>query len=276
MADDSFPSPPTPENIARKLAAILNADIHSFSRVMGAAEEATLWTLQGHRQVTDSLIQQHRGRIVGTAGDSILAEFASVVDAVRCAVAIQQQLKARNAALPEDQRLEFRIGINLGDVMVDGDQIYGDGVNIAARVQAIADPGGICISGAVYEQVKNKLALHYEDLGEQAVKNIAEPVRVYRVVLEPTAAVSAKEETSAKSKVESAKSKVESAKSKVESPQSKVESPKPRRVGTTVFVLVFVSVFLLGGIVAVRYLLPSIPNTQPLAAPQHSGLSTQD
>src|SRR5262249_40898484 len=151
---------------------------------MGEDEEATLRTLTASRQVTDTLIQQHRGRIVGTAGDSILAEFASVVDAVQCAVEIQTALKTENANLPTNRRMEFRIGINLGDVMVEGEQIYGDGVNIAARLEALAEAGGICISGAVYEQIKNKLTLHYEDLGEQVLKNIAEPVQVWRVRIE--------------------------------------------------------------------------------------------
>ena len=130
-------------------------------------------------------IQQHRGRIVSTGGDSVLAEFASVVDAVRCAVGIQEELKDRNKELPEDRRMEFRIGVNLGDVVEEGDNILGDGVNIAARVQSLAEAGGICISGMVYDQIKNKLAFGYEYVGEQTVKNIKEPVRVYRVVMEP-------------------------------------------------------------------------------------------
>ncbi len=184
MGNDTHSTRPASGGIERKLAAILSADVQGFSRLMGADEEATLRTLQAYREVTDTLIQQHRGRIVGTAGDSVLAEFASVVDAVQCAVAIQRELKIRNAELPEHRRMEFRIGINLGDVMVDGEQIYGDGVNIAARLQALADAGGICISGTVHEHVKNKLALSYEDLGEQVVKNIAEPVRVWGVRLE--------------------------------------------------------------------------------------------
>ena len=184
MGNDTSPTRPTSASIERKLTTILSADVQGFSRLMGKDEEATLRTLQSYREVTDTLIQQHRGRIVGTAGDSVLAEFVSVVDAVRCAVEIQQQLKARNADLPAHRRMEFRIGINLGDVMVDGEQIYGDGVNIAARLQALADAGGICISGTVYDQIKNKLGLRYEDLGEQMVKNIAEPVRVWRIRLE--------------------------------------------------------------------------------------------
>ena len=172
------------EHIERKLAAILSADVKGYSRLMGEDEEGTLRTLTASREVMDALIHQHRGRIVGTAGDSVLVEFASVVDAVRCAVEIQQQLKTKNADLLAQHRMEFRIGINLGDVMVDGEQIYGDGVNIAARLEGLAEAGGIFIAGTVYDQVENKLALNYEYLGEQAVKNIVKPVRVYRVVME--------------------------------------------------------------------------------------------
>ncbi|MBI3795455.1 MAG: adenylate/guanylate cyclase domain-containing protein [Deltaproteobacteria bacterium] len=172
------------ENVERKLVAILSADVKGYSRLMGEDEVGTLRRLTAYREVTDALIQQHRGRIVGTAGDSILAEFASAVDAVQCAVDIQQALKTKNADLPSARRMEFRIGINVGDVIVEGSQIYGDGVNIAARLEALAEGGGICISGTVYDQTENKLALGYEYLGEQTVKNIAKPVRVYRVVLE--------------------------------------------------------------------------------------------
>jgi class 3 adenylate cyclase len=151
---------------------------------MGADEVATLRTLTTYRKVMDTLIEQHHGRVVGSAGDSVLAEFASVVDAVQGAVVIQTTLKAENATLPPERRMEFRLGINLGDVMIEGEQIYGDGVNIAARMESLAEPGGICISGTVHEHIKNKLTLRYEDLGEQTVKNIAEPVRVYRIVTE--------------------------------------------------------------------------------------------
>src|SRR5215475_14817297 len=164
----------------RKLTAILSADVKGYSRLMGADEEGTLRPLTAYRQLIDTLIARHHGRIVGTAGDSVLAEFASVVDAVQCAVVIQTTLKAENTQLPPERRMAFRIGINLGDVMVEGEQIYGDGVNIAARLESLAEGGGICISGTVYEHVKNKLALRYEDMGEQMVKNIAEPVRVWR------------------------------------------------------------------------------------------------
>jgi len=174
------------ERVERKLTAILSADVRGYSRLMGEDEEGTLHTLTTYRAVMDPLIHHHRGRIVGTAGDSVLAEFASVVDAVRCAVEIQQQLKARNADLPAQRRMEFRIGINLGDVMVNGEQIYGDGVNIAARLESLAEAGGIYLSGTVYDQVENKLALTYEYLGEQTVKNITRPVRVYRVRIDET------------------------------------------------------------------------------------------
>ncbi len=169
----------------RKLTAILCADVHGYSRLMGEDEEATLRRLSSHRTVIDGLIEQHRGRFVNSAGDSVLAEFASVVNAVECGVDIQAALKSENANLPPERRMEFRIGINLGDVMVEGAQIYGDGVNVAARLESLAEPGGICISGTVHDQVSNKLALGYEDLGEQAVKNIAKPVRVLRVLADP-------------------------------------------------------------------------------------------
>src|SRR5262249_41134373 len=155
MSDNNDPAHKVSAHVERKLAAILSADVQGYSRLMDEDEEATLHTLQAHREVTDTLIHQHRGRIVGTAGDSVLAEFASVVDAVRCAVEIQQQLQARNAELPAQRRMEFRIGINLGDVMVEGDQIYGDGVNVAARLQSLADAGGVFIAGTVYDQIEN-------------------------------------------------------------------------------------------------------------------------
>src|SRR6201988_1516653 len=149
---------------------------------MGEDEEATVRTLSGHRNIIDGLIDRHHGRFVNSAGDSVLAEFASVVEAVNCAVEIQNVLGAENANSPPERRMEFRIGVNLGDVMVEGHQIYGDGVNVAARLENLADPGGISISGTVYEQVRDKLALSYEDRGEQTVKNIARPVHVWRVV----------------------------------------------------------------------------------------------
>ncbi len=172
--------------VERKLTAILCADVFGYSRLMGGDEEATLVTLTAHRKIIDSLIEQRHGRFVNSAGDSVLAEFASVVDAVNCAVDIQRALKVENARLPPARRMDFRIGVNLGDVMVEGDQIYGDGINIAARLESLANPGGICISGTVHEQIRNKLALGYEDLREQTVKNIAHPVHVWSVLLDGT------------------------------------------------------------------------------------------
>ncbi len=168
----------------RKLAAIFSTDVAGYSRLMGDDEEATIRTLTAYRAMLSSLIQHYRGRVVDSPGDNLLAEFASVVDAVRCAVEVQQALKEKNAALPDHRQMHFRIGINLGDVIVEGERLYGDGVNIAARLESLAIPSGICISGTVYDQVKSKLALSYEDLGARTVKNIAEPVRVYRVVME--------------------------------------------------------------------------------------------
>jgi adenylate cyclase len=165
----------------RKLAAILHADVVSFSRLMGFDEAGTHRALGELRRAVDPLIASHGGRIVGTAGDSMLADFSSVVDALSCAVEIQLAARAINDPIPPDRRLELRIGVNLGDVIVDGDDIFGDGVNIAARLQALALPGAVCISHSVYEQVRNKLDLDYHPLGSHRVKNIAEPVRAYMV-----------------------------------------------------------------------------------------------
>jgi TolB-like protein/class 3 adenylate cyclase/Flp pilus assembly protein TadD len=173
------------QDFKRKLAAILHADVKGYSRLMGEDEEATVSTLTAYREVMGVLIKKHRGRVVHGSGDSLLAEFISVVDAVQCAVEIQKELKTRNAELSEDRKVEFRIGINLGDVIDKDDDLHGDGVNIAARVEALAEEGGICITRSAYDQVKNKLPLGYEYLGEHSVKNIAEPVRVYRVLIEP-------------------------------------------------------------------------------------------
>jgi adenylate cyclase len=173
--------------VERKLTAILCADVHGYSRLMGADEEATLRTLSSHRKIIDQSIERHHGRFVTSAGDSVLADFTSVVEAVSSAVEIQAALKNENANLPPERRMEFRIGVNSGDVMVEGEQIYGDGVNVAARLEGLADPGGICISGTVHEQVRDKLTLTYEDRGEQAVKNIARPVRVWRVRVDEAA-----------------------------------------------------------------------------------------
>ena len=175
------------QEVKRKLAAILSADVKGYSRLMGADEEGTLRTLNTYREIMAKLIQQYHGRVVNAPGDALLAEFESVVGAVKSAVEIQRRLAKRNSDLPTDRRMEYRIGINLGDVMADGESIYGDGVNIAARMESLADGGGICISGTAFDQVRNKLELGYEYLGEQAVKNIALPVRVYKILLEPEA-----------------------------------------------------------------------------------------
>jgi adenylate cyclase len=178
----------TTQEVKRKLAAILSADVKGYSRLMGEDEMGTIRTLNVYKEMMSNLIQQHHGRVVDAPGDNLLAEFASVVDAAQCAVEIQKELKTRNAELPENRRMEFRIGINLGDVVEEEGKIFGDGVNIAARMESLADGGGICISGTVYDQVENKLLLGYEYLGEQTVKNIAKPVRVYKVLMEPEAA----------------------------------------------------------------------------------------
>lgn len=194
-------------------------------------------------------MRQHGGRPVGSRGDSLLAEFPSVVEAVQCAVEMQRELQDRNAALPEDKRLAFRIGISLGEIVIEGEQPHGEGINVAVRIEGIAEPGGICISDMVYHQVKTKLPLQYEDLGLHRLKNIPEPVRVYRVGLEGAGKPQAK----------------------VQSRKKREESRKPRWVGTSVFVLG--SVVLIAGIIAVRYFpfsppspQPLPPNTQPLPA----------
>ncbi len=170
--------------VKRRLAALLSADVAGYSSLVRDHEEAAIAVLRGHRAIFDPLVEQYGGRIVNTAGDSVLAEFDSPVEAVRCALEVQEALGTRNAALAESDRMWFRIGINLGDVMVqDNGDLLGDGVNIAARLQALADPGGICISNSMREQVENKVALAIDDLGEQVVKNIPQPIRVYRLKL---------------------------------------------------------------------------------------------
>jgi adenylate cyclase len=176
------------EGFKRKLTAILSADVEGYSRLMGDDEEATVRTLTAYRSAINDLVQQYRGRVVDTPGDNILAEFTSVVDAVNCAVEIQREFAERNAELPYNRRMEFRIGVNLGDVIEEEGRIYGDGVNITARVEAMSKAGGICISGRAYDQVENKLGLEYENLGEHQVKNITRPIRVYRVLSFPGAA----------------------------------------------------------------------------------------
>ena len=185
----------TQEGFKRKLTAIFSADVAGYSRLMGDNETATVKTLENYKQVMFTLIKQHRGRVIDSPGDNLLAEFASVVDAVQCGVAVQKELQARNADLPETRRMQFRIGINLGDVIEEGKRIYGDGVNIAARLESCADPGGICVSKTAFDHIESKLPLGYEYLGEKTVKNIAKPVGAYRVLMEPrVTAAGAKEQ----------------------------------------------------------------------------------
>jgi TolB-like protein/class 3 adenylate cyclase len=172
------------DRVDRRLAAIFAGDVAGYSRLMGADEEGTLRQLKAHRkELVDPKITEHRGRIVKTTGDGMLVEFVSVVDAVRCAVDIQRGMAERSTGVPADKRIEFRIGINVGDIIFDGNDIFGDGVNVAARLEALADPGGIMVSGIVHDQVRDKLSFGFEDMGEQAVKNIVRPVGVHRVQL---------------------------------------------------------------------------------------------
>jgi len=173
--------PDNPQSLERKLATILSADVAEFSRLMGEDEEATLRTFRGHKQVFESLVTMHRGRVFNTAGDAILAEFVSAVEAVRCATDIQAALRTLNDKLPLNRQVRFRIGINLGDVMVQGQDLMGDGVNVAARLQTAAEPGGICISGSVHDQIRNKLSLSFLSLGEKNFKNIQQPVRTFSI-----------------------------------------------------------------------------------------------
>ncbi len=191
----------TTQEVKRKLTTILSADVKGYSRLMGEDELGTIHTLNAYKEIMRNLIQQHHGRVVDAPGDNLLAEFGSVVDGVECAVEIQKELKTRNAELPENRKMEFRIGVNLGDVIEDGEQTLGDGVNIAARLESLSEAGGICISGTAYDQVENKLSLGYEYLGEQPVKNIAKPVRVYRVLMEPGAVARRDLEVASKEKM---------------------------------------------------------------------------
>src|SRR4029077_5449768 len=172
---------PSAHSLERKLATIVSADVAEFSRLMGEDEEQTLRTFRGHKQVFESLVAMHRGRIFNTAGDAILAEFGSAVEAVRCATDIQAALRTRNDQLSPSRQVRFRIGINLGDVMLHGQDLLGDGVNVAARLQTAAEPGGICISGSVHDQIRNKLSLSFQSLGERNFKNIPQTVRTFSI-----------------------------------------------------------------------------------------------
>jgi adenylate cyclase len=193
------------DRVDRRLAAIMAGDIAGYSRLMGTDEEGTLRQLKGHRkELVDPKITEHRGRIVKTTGDGMLVEFVSVVDAVRCAVDIQRGMVERTSNIPTEKRIQFRIGINVGDIIIDGDDIYGDGVNVAARLEALADPGGIMVSRTVHDQVCDKLSFGFEDMGEQSVKNIARPVGVHRVSLAETASTATIQSASGSSKSEPA------------------------------------------------------------------------
>ncbi len=180
------------EGFNRKLTAILSADVEGYSRLMGEDEEATVRTITAYREVLTTLIQQHNGKVLDSPGDNLLAEFVSVVDAVQCAVAVQKEIKSRNDGLLENRRMQFRIGINLGDVIEEEGRIYGDGVNIAARLEGLADPGGICVSKTVFDHIESKLPFGYDFIGAQTVKNIAKPVGAYRVLMDPRVTVSGK------------------------------------------------------------------------------------
>jgi adenylate cyclase len=174
----------TEDKVVRKLRAILSADVKGYSLLMADDEVHTIKTLKAYRTLMSEQITQHTGRVVDDPGDNLLAEFSSAVDAVECAVEVQKNLKKENARFVEDKRLQFRIGVNIGDVVQDSDRIYGEGVNIAARIESLADAGGICISRNTYDQIKNKLQIETNYLGEHDVKNIEDPVRVYRVLLD--------------------------------------------------------------------------------------------
>jgi adenylate cyclase len=230
----------------RKLTAIFSADVAGYSRLIEKDEIGILQVLTPYLQMMTERVQHHGGHPVGSRGDSLLAEFPSVIEAVQCAVEMQTELRQRNAALPAERRIVFRMGINLGEVVSENGQLHGDGINIAVRLESLADAGGILISGTVYDQVEHKLPFHYEYLGEQQVKNISKLVRAYRVRWEES----------------------DSPQSPVHSAKGKVESPKPLRVGTSVSVLVVVVV--VAGIIAVRYFPVSPPSTQSLASSSQS------
>ena len=223
---ESLPSP-RPPRTERRLAAILHADAHGYSRFINEDEIGTLRVLTPALALLRDLVQHHGGHAVGSRGDSLLAEFPSVVAAVQCAVEMQQQLRAQHPNLPENKRIAFRIGISLGEIVIDGEQPHGDGINIAVRIEGLAEPGEICLSEVVYQQVKNKLSLQYEDLGPHQLKNIPEPVRVYRIVLN-----------------EAAWAVVEAA----QQTRSQVQRKDVPRRSRVVFVSVFVSVLLVAGL----------------------------
>ena len=252
----------------RKLTAILSADVKGYSRLMGEDEEATIRTLIAYRALMTAYIQRQRGRVVDSPGDNLLAEFASVVDAVRCAVAIQHEVQERNTDVPDQRKMEFRIGLNLGDVVVEGERIYGDGVNIAARLESLAEPNGICISGTVYDQVETKLPLTYEYLGEQTVKNIAKPVRVFRVSMNGAATALAEQLVLRQAQPEQETGML------TRNSSTYGRSSITRRAGMMMAGLALVA----SGMAAVWYLSPSLRTTHrsPLVTEQKPPLSLPD
>jgi len=244
-------TPPRPSHTERRLAAILHADAYGYSRLINEDESGTLRVLTPALALLRDVVQHHGGHSVGSRGDSLLAEFPSVVAAVQCAIEMQHELQTKNTDLPETKRIAFRIGISLGEIVIDGEQPHGDGINIAVRIEGLAEPGEICLSEVVYQQVKNKLSLQYEDLGPQQLKNIPEPVRVYRIVLDEAAwaVVEAAQQTRR---------------------QSQRKDPPLRSRVRPMFVLVSVFVVLVAGIIAVRYFPFSTPSTQHLTPSTHA------
>ncbi|HEV8717773.1 MAG TPA: tetratricopeptide repeat protein [Candidatus Binatia bacterium] len=255
MSKDEERAHTAPASVERRLAAILHADVQGYSRLLGTDEVTTLRTVASHLGMMRTLVGQHGGRAVGSRGDSLLAEFPSVVETVQYAMEMQRELQRRNAPVPSAQRVTFRIGINLGEVVVEGEEIYGEGVNIAVRLEGLADAGGICLSEVVYQQLKNKLGLAYEDLGAQALKNIAEPVRVWRVIMDDAAAALA--EQTVRRALDSAQDR--------RARQRPVSAP----YRTWVVVAVAVLVLIAGTVVAVRHF------SRPPLSPQPSVLSTE-
>jgi adenylate cyclase len=254
----------------RKLTAIFSADVKGYSRLMGDDEIATVRTLTAYREVMTALIHTHHGRVVDSPGDNLLAEFASVVDAVQCATEIQQEFKVRNAELLANRQMAFRIGVNVGDVLTEDGRLYGDGVNIAARLEGLADAGGICISEAAYTQIRNKLALGYEYIGEQQVKNIAEPVRVYRVRWDDEE--NQKAEDSASQKTEDSANQ----KAKVKEQKSKVENSVGNSYRSWSVVALAGALLIAATFVAVRHLSFPTPSTQPPTPSTQSALPLPD
>jgi adenylate cyclase len=246
VVSNSDPPPrTTPRHIERRLAAILHADVKGYSRLIGEDEEATLHTVASHLALMRTLVGQHGGRAVGYRGDSLLAEFPSAVEAVQCAVEVQRELKVRNTDLPANRRVEFRIGINLGEVVVEGEEIYGEGVNVAVRLEGLAEASGICIAEVVYDQVKNRLALKYEDLGEQTLKNIEKGVRVWQVVIDEPVVPTANEGVLRQAQHERLTNPVTLSQSNGD------QKPRLGTARLTRIVLVLVGLLIVGGVVTI-------------------------